>query len=166
MSKIESQLSSNSRIIRAYTGPERRTDQERRTYSLKSMYCCLMHPRRSHGRRSSDRRFPILDTFDSGVFSLVILLTLFSILDAAFTLTLIARGSRELNPLMEYFLTLGTLPFMLAKLALTTIPGLILVAACNVRVFSALRCHSLLAAMVGMYAGLMLYEILLLTASN
>ncbi len=144
---------------------ERRQQAERRVYTLTSMYRCLVSPRRTCGRRASDRRFAVLDTFDAGVVTLVILLTVFSILDAAFTLTLIARGGEELNPVMNYFLTLGTLPFMLAKMLLTTIPGLVLVASSNVAVFSRLRCRSLLAAMVGMYAGLMLYEILLLVAS-
>ena len=136
-----------------------------RVYSLASLYHCLVNPRRTRGRRNGDRRFPVLDIFDSGVFSLIILLTVFSIIDATCTLTLIARGGSELNPVMNYFLEKSNVWFMLVKMLLTAVPGLLLVAMCNVPVFRHLRCRSILAAAVGMYAGLILYEALLLLNS-
>jgi len=142
----------------------RRTGVERRNYSLRTLSNCLLQPRRAYGRRTEDRRYPQLDTFDGGIVTLAILLTVFSILDALFTLTLLQHGGTELNPVMRYFLNNGgTVPFILAKLLLTTVPALIMVAMQNVKVFGRWRVRSILAALVGGYAGLLVYELILLS---
>jgi len=145
---------------------DRRSSEERRRYSLRTLYCCLRAPRRSHGRRSADRRFPLLDTFDSGSVSCVLLLMIFSILDAVFTLSLLARGGSELNPVMNYFLGFGTGYFMSVKMLLTALPALLLISTGNLLLFQRIRVHSLLSALVGGYAGLLIYEVALLLASS
>ena len=95
----------------------------------------------------------------------VVVLTLFSILDAVFTLTLLARGGSELNPIMNYFLGIGVAPFMVAKMLLTTIPAIVLIASSNLMLFNTLRARSVLGALIGMYAGLLMYEVGLLWMS-
>lgn len=148
-----------------WPGRERRREGERRSYTLTTMYCCLCHPRRAQGRRSQDRRYPVLDVFKSGAITSVLLLVLFSVLDAVFTLTLLARGATELNPVMNHFIKTGTGTFVCAKMILTAIPGLIMTAAGNVVIYRSIRVHSVLSALVGAYAALILYEIVLLTLS-
>lgn len=56
------------------------------------------------------------------VFSGILLL---SAVDARLTLKLIAAGATELNPVMDYCLTQGTIPFIVVKMLLT-IGGLII----------------------------------------
>lgn len=143
----------------------RRFAPDRRKYSLQTLVKCVLKPRRSLGRRSEDRRYPVTDVFDGATLTLAILLLSFSLFDAIFTLTLLSHGGTELNPVMRYFLeTGGSSAFLLAKLLLTAIPAIILVATNNLLVFGRWRVRSILAALVGAYAGLLVYELVLLSS--
>lgn len=124
----------------------------------------LVAPRRMQGRRQSDRHFAVLDRHDSGVAALAIALVLLSICDAFFTLTLISRGGSELNPFMNWMLQQGVAEFATAKMLLTALPALLLVATANLKFFSWIRARSILATLVGLYGGLICYELLLLSA--
>jgi len=104
-------------------------------------------------------------SYDSGLCMMAVLLVLLSITDSVFTLTLIARGGSEVNPFMNYMLQQSVGLFMVVKMALTAIPAIVLVASNNMLVFNKIRARSLLAAMVGLYAGLIVYEIGLLSIS-
>jgi len=116
-----------------------------------------------NGRRSPDRRFAVLDRVESGVAWLAIALVVMSMLDALFTLTLISRGGSELNPVMNLLLNYHVNAFALAKMSLTAIPAALLVATANVTLFGRVRSRTLLAALTGLYAGLMVYELMLLS---
>lgn len=118
------------------------------------------------GRRSSDRRYPVLDRFDSGVVTLAILLMLLSILDSMFTLTLISRGGTEVNPFMNAMLEHSLWAFAIVKMSLTAIPAIFLVATGNLLLFKRYRAKSILAAFVGLYLGLICYELALLYISH
>jgi hypothetical protein len=150
----------------AWNGVERRTDIDRREFNIYSMWRALRAPRRFEGRRSSDRRFASLDRFDKGLCAMAIILVLLSITDSIFTLTLISRGGSEVNPFMNHLLQHSVSLFMVVKMLLTAIPALVLVAANNIKLFNKIRARSLLAAMVGLYAGLIFYEIGLLYISH
>ena len=67
-----------------------------------------------------------------------------------------------MNHLLQHSVSL----FMVVKMLLTAIPALVLVAANNIKLFNKIRARSLLAAMVGLYAGLIFYEIGLLYISH
>ena len=158
--------STNRTFSSDWDGIERRAKQERRQYNMYSIWKALSAPRRFDGRRSMDRRFAILDRYDSGLCTMAILLVLMSITDSVFTLTLIARGGSEVNPFMNYMLQHSVGLFMVVKMALTAVPALILVATHNIMLFNRIRARSVLAAMVGLYAGLIMYEIGLLLLSQ
>lgn len=117
------------------------------------------------GRRESDRRYPMLDRFDSGVVALAILLMCLSVADSVFTLTLISRGGTEVNPFMNALLQHSVWAFTAVKMLLTAIPATILVATGNMMLFKRWRARSILAALVGLYLGLIVYELLLLSVS-
>jgi hypothetical protein len=117
------------------------------------------------GRRSGDRRYGLLDRFDSGVAAMAILLMLFSILDSVFTLTLISRGGSEVNPIMDALLQQSIWLFVGFKMLLTAIPAVVLVATGNLLLFNRWRARSILAALVGLYTGLIVYELALLSIS-
>jgi len=146
-----------------WTGIERREGGERRTYTLRTLRHCLSAPRRSQGRRATDRRFPITDYFDSGMLLLAVLLMGLSVADSMFTLTLIARGGSELNPVMNWFLGHSVWAFTTVKMLLTGIPAILLVATGNVLMYKRWRSRSILASLVGLYAGLIFYELFLLS---
>ena len=112
-----------------------------------------------------DRRYPLLDRFDSGMVTMAILLMLLSITDSVFTLTLIARGGTEVNPFMNALLQHSVWAFTAVKMLLTAVPAIILVATGNLMLFKRWRARSILAAMVGLYLGLIGYELVLLSIS-
>jgi len=144
-------------------GAERRLSEERRVYSLMTLRQCLVSPRRMYGRRSKDRRYPVLDHFDAGIVLLAILLVVLSITDSIFTLTLLAHGGTELNPVMNWFLGHSVWAFTIAKMLLTGIPAILLVATSNVLMYKRWRSRSILGSLVGVYAGLIVYELALLS---
>lgn len=117
------------------------------------------------GRRSTDRRYAVLDRFDSGMVTLAILLMVLSVMDSVFTLTLISRGGSEVNPVMNALLQYSVWAFMAVKMLLTAVPAIILVATGNLLLFKRWRARSILAALVGLYLGLICYELALLSIS-
>jgi len=144
-------------------GEERRSNTDRRHYSLTSLWQAIVQPRRMAGRRSADRRFPMLDRFDGGLLALAILLMGLSVLDSVFTLTLLARGGTEANPVMNWLLGHSVWAFSSVKMLLTGMAAIVLVATSNLLMFGRVRARSILAAMVGLYCGLIVYELALLS---
>lgn len=123
----------------------------------------LTSPRRTTGRRSLDRRYPLDDKLDAGAVCLGIALILLSVLDTIFTLTIIANGGTEVNPVMNTLLQSSVVSFTIVKMLLTGIPATLLVLLANVKLFNRWRARSILAALVGLYLGLIAYELLLLS---
>ncbi len=60
-----------------------------------------------------------VDRYDPVSVLVFVLVVALSILDAFITLNLVNNGGRELNPVMEALLTLGTMPFLVGKYLLT-----------------------------------------------
>lgn len=148
-----------------YTGAmERRLEAPgRREYTLTTFWHSVRAPRRISGRRSGDRRYTVMDRVEPGVAILAIALMTMSLLDSVFTLTLLAHGGKELNPFMDILIQTSTSLFTSTKMAMTAIPAIILVATANLLVFNRIRARTFLAAMVGVYAGLMVYHLILLS---
>jgi hypothetical protein len=80
----------------------------------------------------------------------VFIITVFSVLDALFTLLYINRGGGEANPLMDFALQLGPTMFLLIKMGLTGIGVTILALHQNFR-----------AGLRGLYGIYCLYMLLL-----
>ena len=143
-----------------------RTGAERREYSIGTLKNCVVAPRRMRSRRGEDRRYAIMDRFDSGVVTMAIVLVILSIMDAVFTLTLLSRGGSEINPFMNALIQHSVWVFTIFKMLLTGVPAILLVATSNLRLFGGYRTRSVLAALVGLYMGLIVYELLLLSISS
>lgn len=141
----------------------RRAVPERRHYDVQTLTLCLTNPRRMDPRRMPDKKYPVIDRLDSGAVALAVALMILSVMDSIFTLTIIANGGTEVNPIMNVLLEKSVTAFTVVKMLLTAIPALILVATANLIVLSRWRARSLLAIMVGLYAGLICYELLLLS---
>ena len=148
----------------SWDGVNRRAQTEdRRVYTFQTLKHQVIAPQRNAGRRSEDRRFPVLDWFDTGLFTLCMTLLCLSILDSIFTLTLIANGGTEVNPFMNAMLNISVWAFAGVKMLFTAVPAVFLVATANLRVFGLCRSRTILAGAVGFYAGLIVYEIALLS---
>ena len=107
---------------------ERRSGNDRRgrqPWAIKNLFSA---GQRKTIRRAADRRRIVaLDYYrPSLLFSIVIVLSL-SLLDALLTLILISRGARELNPVMEYYLSFGPHVFLFAKYGLTALAVILIV---------------------------------------
>lgn len=92
-----------------------------------------------------------------------IALMILSIMDSLFTLTILANGGTEVNPVMNALLQHSVFSFTVVKMTLTAVPALLLIATGNVLVFNRWRARSILATFVGLYAGLIVYELLILS---
>ncbi|MFZ7111121.1 MAG: DUF5658 family protein [Desulfatiglandales bacterium] len=65
--------------------------------------------------------FPALQIHHGAKTSIMVLFIVFlCVLDAFFTLELISRGARELNPLMDYYLKKGDMTFFVVKYLMTS----------------------------------------------
>jgi len=85
------------------------------------------------------------------------------VMDSVFTLTLISHGGTEVNPVMNWLLHQSIFAFVAVKMVLTAIPAVMLVATGNLLVFGRIRARSILAGALGMYCGLIVYELGLLS---
>ena len=140
----------------------RRSGEDRRQFSARTIYTSLFNPRRKAMRRKADKRNPMLDVYGWGHMLAAIALILFSMTDASFTLLLILQGGEELNPVMDYFLQMGTSEFFTAKMLMTFFSIFFFIACWNFLAFSFFRVKNFLFASLLIYTVLISYEITLL----
>lgn len=141
---------------------ERRVLSDRRTQTLWAH--ANINPsylRRSHLRRASDYRHSYLDRYRPKLVYLTFAILLLSCLDATLTLNLLQRGSVELNPLMDWLITLSPHLFVAVKLGFTSLGSILLLAHTHLLVFRSLRVANLLYLSVIGYFSLICYEIVL-----
>jgi len=126
---------------------ERRSGEDRRSGGFRLFSRHWLAGKRGEPRRQSDReRSYRVDRYHPRVLIPVALILILSLLDAALTLYLIGHGAAEINPLLNYFLNRGHLPFLIVKYGLTAIAILIVVYNANVFLFrSRIRTRILLA---------------------
>lgn len=75
------------------------------------------------------------DRHSSAIFAVILVIILFGILDAIFTLDLVSHGAVELNPIMGYYLNHSPIVFFLVKYFLTCASILLLLVNKNVYLF-------------------------------
>ena len=105
-----------------------RSYQERRQNHLKLTKRLFYKGQRRTLQRSEDgKRVIILDQYHPTLLISALIVLGLSLLDAALTFVLLARGAVELNPVMRYCINNGTLNFLLVKYSLTSLAIVILV---------------------------------------
>ena len=141
---------------------ERRVADRRRRHWW-SIWYGGFKPRRRNGRRSDDReRFVLVDWHASHLLPIAIAILLLCAGDAVLTLRLLSVGAVEANPLMSRAIGRDASVFAAAKMAMTGIGVVLLVAASRYRVYRALRVEMALYALLAGYATLIGYEFWLL----
>src|SRR5262249_58920526 len=76
--------------------------------------------RRICNRRASEHQRPyFVDRFTASMFALILLVVGCTVIDGLITLRLMTMDCEEINPVMDYFLKKGSVPFLLGKYLLT-----------------------------------------------
>ena len=143
---------------------EERRRIDRRTNNKARLKYLLFNGRRERFRREEDRgKALIFDRYNQRLFLAITAILILSILDAVLTLVVIQRGARELNPVMAYFLEHGTLIFIVAKYALTSIGVLILLIFKNVFLTKLkIYTHSLFPCVIFVFITVIVWELFLI----
>ena len=141
---------------------ERRGGEDRRRHSWRTVtYCGLKGRGRRHNARRSNHSY-YLDHYDPRLVMTGLLVLLLSSLDALFTLTLLGKGAYEANILMAALLDVGTLPFVITKVAVTTFGVLFLLMHSQFRIMQVTSGQRMLEMLAGVYGLLIIWELYLL----
>ncbi len=130
---------------------------DRRALTLRTLFTGGLSPRRRGGRRAGDEEIPV-DFHEPRLLIPVIAMLLLSIADAFFTVTLMAVGAEESNPLLALLLNEHPRLFAVVKMALTGVGAVVLVALARARVFKLVRGSLFLYGLVAAYFALVTYE--------
>ena len=95
---------------------ERRYIQDRRKRPT-PMFCkyTIFGGRRVSPRRKEEIRGSFVDQHGVGLFIILLLVAVFNLIDAYFTLFFLGHGAKEANPIALFLLNLGPWVFVLAK---------------------------------------------------
>ena len=143
--------------------PELRDRSDRRRFTWRTVFYAFLRSRRRDHRRLDDGEPVYVDAHSPGIATLAIGVMIMSSLDAFFTLRLIDRGAREINPFMAAMMGEGTGTFAVTKMVLTGFSVLVLVFLERAQVFNRFRTGVMLSVAFAFYACLVCYEIVLLT---
>jgi hypothetical protein len=141
---------------------DRRDVPDRRQRTLYSLFYGSFNPRRRRARRSDARSLRDLDWHEPQWLAVAILILVLCCVDAALTMTLLARGAYEVNPLMAPIVGGSALVFTLVKVGLTAGGVVLLTLAARMRAFGKIPVSFLLYAVLLGYGALVVYELRLL----
>jgi len=117
--------------------------------------------RRKLNRRNSDRQYNYyVDLYSARLFFILLLIVILSLLDAGYTFRYISLGGKELNPVMDYFLSQGGFSFFSYKFVMTGIGVFVL---CLHKNF--LFARSMITLILICYILLMFYHVSILYAT-
>jgi len=137
---------------------ERRVNQqERRRTTLRTFLQGGFMPRRLRGRRASDLDLAV-DLHEPYLLLLSVAMLVLSVADAFLTVTLMADGAPQANPLLAFILNEHPRLFTLVKIALTGIVVVVLVAIARATLFQVVRVAAFLQGLVVAYLALVACE--------
>lgn len=142
---------------------ERRLDQDRRQKHLPLFKFIFFKGKRQTFRRSDDRkRIIVLDHYRPPLLIAILIVLGLSLLDAFLTLILLQQGAVEVNPVMQYYLTLGHQAFVIFKYGLTAV-ALIMIVLIDAIISSRYRFGSLMLPFCGfVFGSVVIWELYLL----
>jgi len=137
----------------------KRTQEERREFSWRTVFFGFMRSRRREHRRAADEEVIFLDWHHPWLFFLATGTMLLSCADAFLTLQLIDLGMVEANPFMRSVMAQSTVLFTSTKLAMTGVGILMLVFMAKARFLNRFRTGLFLTIFFIFYACLVCYEL-------
>ena len=138
---------------------EKRTRQDRRRFTWRTVVHGFFRSRRHGHRRVDDNDVTFMDWHHPWLFFLSVGIMLLSAADAAMTLKLLQLGFFEANPVMASFMEKSTLTFAATKMAMTGIGVLMLAFLAKARFMDRVRVGLFLTIIFICYACLICYEI-------
>ena len=139
--------------------PDQRADEDRRSFSWRTVTYGFTYSRRHAHRRTADDEVIFLDWHHPWLFFLATGTMLLSCADAFLTLQLLERGMIEANPVMNAVMIQGTVAFTSTKLAMTAFGIFVLVFLAKARFMNRLRTGLFLTTFFTFYACLVCYEL-------
>jgi hypothetical protein len=136
--------------------------QDRRRFSLQSLFGALFILRRRRSRRKGDHVNTYIDWYEPWPLVATVVIIVLSGLDAFLTLILLNHGAVELNVLMDWLIKVDIRTFAAVKLAVTGLALIILVLHFNFHIYRVLPVRYLMYALMPLYAFLIAHEISLL----
>lgn len=155
-------MSHTSELSAIATATERRRAPDRRKRMMYSLVYGSFNPRRRASRRTNARSFRDLDWHHPQWLAVSMLIVVLSCIDAALTLSLIAHGAYEVNPIMAPIVGGSPLVFTVVKVGLTAIGVILLTLAARMRAFGWIPVSFFLYAVLLGYGTLIVYELRLL----
>jgi hypothetical protein len=141
---------------------ERRTAQDRRHHSWRTLtYCGLQGRGRRHQARRDGHSY-YLDRYKPSLVFTGLAVLLLSCLDALLTLTLLSRGAYEANVLMAHLLESSDVVFVVTKITVTAIGIVFLLMHSHFRLLNVTSGKHILQFLVPIYGLLIIYELFLL----
>jgi hypothetical protein len=141
---------------------ERRTAQDRRHHSWRTLtYCGLQGRGRRHQARRDGHSY-YLDRYKPSLVFTGLAVLLLSCLDALLTLTLLNRGAYEANLLMAHLLESSDVVFVVTKVTVTAIGIVFLLMHSHFRLLKVTSGKHILQFLVPIYGLLIIYELFLL----
>ncbi|SOD19071.1 DUF5658 family protein [Nitrosomonas ureae] len=135
-------------------------------------FFCIYHMGIKTGRRLGERRIPekgkpeYVDRYAGHLMFCAIAILLLGVLDAFFTLNILARGGEELNWIMAQLIEDSTQKFISFKLALTSMALMLLIIHHNVRLTEKIRVWHIKYLILFGYTVLIGYELYLLNLAG
>ncbi len=143
---------------------ERRSGDDRRRTGIKTFLRGGLSPRRRNGGRRRDDQTLFVDWHEPHLLFLAVAILILSVTDAFLTLTLLAAGAHEANPVMDYVLRERPQLFAAAKMVLTGVGVCVLVVCARATVFRVIKVTSVMQSCLLLYAALIGYELWLMRA--
>jgi len=143
---------------------ERRSGTDRRKSARLKLRSWYRGGNREIIRRRAERNTIFLaDRYSQSVFGAILLILLFSVLDALLTLYLIGHDATELNPIMAYYINVGPYAFFFVKYMLTSVAVVILLL-CQNAFLRTMRIHarSLFYVIVAAFMSVVAWELFLI----
>ena len=141
--------------------PDRRLSHERRRSVLRALWRGNFARRRIAPRRHTERFVVVTDWFHPQWLAVAIAILLLCSADAFFTLTLMANGAMEMNPIMDPLVRGSGQGFAFWKIGLTAMGVTLLTVLARLRVFGR-AVGVILYIVLGAYVILVGYELFLL----
>jgi hypothetical protein len=141
---------------------EQRTGHDRRRRTLHALLVGGVRRRRRRVRRQEGGGIAAIDWYPARCFAVVFLILVLCCIDSFNTVTLLARGFIELNPLMRALIEEGGPSFVLIKLGLTAASLTALVILTRARTLGRISAGNALYVSAALYIGLVGYEFWLL----
>jgi uncharacterized protein DUF5658 len=153
------QMSSNETSAVPESAAERRGQPDRRARFWWSLLYGGFKPRRRRpSRRGSDGSFQSLDWHGAHLLAVSIGILLLSVADALMTITLLAGGAVEVNPVMAAVVHQSAAVFAMVKLAMTGVGVVLLVTLARYRFMRVIRVDVAMYCLLVAYLALLSYE--------